>query len=103
MDADVAGFKEVSTWKRCATPVPVGAGWRTRRWWRRARTGPAGRGPIRPRGCRAWSRWQGVVGCPARVDAKVDGLAPPFGTFRRPILPALVVFDAAEGTTVTVF
>jgi predicted extracellular nuclease len=44
-----------------------------------------------------------VTDFPAGLDAAVDGIALPVGTFSRPILRARVVLDPESGTTATVF
>jgi endonuclease/exonuclease/phosphatase family metal-dependent hydrolase len=44
-----------------------------------------------------------VTDFPAGLDAAVDGLALPVGSFSRPVLRARVVLDPAAGTTATVF
>ncbi|SNS24648.1 Endonuclease/Exonuclease/phosphatase family protein [Geodermatophilus saharensis] len=44
-----------------------------------------------------------ITDFPPGLDAKVEGLALPVGTFSRPVLRARVVLDPAAGTTTTVF
>ncbi|MGY1679213.1 endonuclease/exonuclease/phosphatase family protein [Geodermatophilus sp. SYSU D01176] len=44
-----------------------------------------------------------IADFPPGLDAEVDGLALPVGTFGRPVLRAPVVLDPAAGTTATVF